>query len=146
MHAILADDRNKIMPGKPFCSKLNPYLSEIRTLRHARKTWQEIVNILVAAHGIKTNASSVYEFAKRRAKRPAPFGFEGPPEAGQLTGDISLASEQSPGNTLQGFGGDAVPCTVTSRQERENVFSIFAEDLKELAEFPRNSIVAKPIK
>ena len=66
------------MPGKPFQSKLNPHLDEIRAARRGRKTWQEIADAITARHGIKTNASSVYEFARRRANRPAPFGFDEP--------------------------------------------------------------------
>ena len=84
------------MPGKPFQSKLNPHLDEIRTLRRGRKTWQEIADTITVRHGIKTNASSIYEFARRRAKRPAPFGFDDPDETAQLARATTAAKAVEP--------------------------------------------------
>jgi len=66
------------MPGKPFQSKLNPHLDEIRTARRGRKTWDEIATQLNARHGLTTSGPSVFKFLKRRAARPSPFGFDEP--------------------------------------------------------------------
>ena len=122
------------MPGKPFQSKLNPYLDEIRTLRRARKTWQEIADAITERHGIKTNASSVYEFARRRANRPAPFGFDEPTST-----NAAPVGEPVPPPVAQGEPEKLAiqkPRPRPTVQERKRLFDFSEEDIINLEKNP----------
>jgi len=123
------------MPGKPFQSKLNPHLDEIRTLRRGRKTWQEIADTITARHGIKTNASSVYEFARRRANRPAPFGFDEEPPAGEPANATAPAAVTGETEKPQKLAIQK-PRTRPPVQERKKIFDFSTEEIDNLERNP----------
>lgn len=56
-------------PTKPWASRLCPFEDEIRTLRRAQKTYQEIADALAEAHGLKVTRQAVSDFVRVRAKR-----------------------------------------------------------------------------
>ena len=65
------------MKQRPFSSPLWAYANLIRDLRLKRQSWQSIVDVLKAEHGVQINYRSVQAFFKRWVKRKAlPLGWE----------------------------------------------------------------------
>jgi len=54
--------------GRPYRSKLVPYLDEIRGMRKNGSTYSEIAEALNRDHGLGTHRSTVHDFVKVRAK------------------------------------------------------------------------------
>ena len=80
------------MPGKPFQSKLEPFVETIQVMRRQRKTWQSIADHLTKL-GCSTAPGSLYNFFKRWKRRPYALGME-PEGYGQLSGGpVSLSAE-----------------------------------------------------
>jgi len=105
------------MPGKPFQSKLNAHLEEIRSLRRSRKTWDEIATELNTRYGLTTSQSAVYEFLKRRTARAAPFGFDDPvAKQSEQNGGKTSAPEERAGEDSQS-NGDETKAARESRRE-----------------------------
>jgi hypothetical protein len=71
------------MPGKPFQSKLEDFYDFIVQKRRARKTWQEITDLLKKEHKVETTRQNVYDFFKRKRKRRYATGME--PEASPVS-------------------------------------------------------------
>lgn len=67
--------KSKLMPNKPFNSKLRPYAGLIIELRRKRMTWQEIADEL-AKKKIKASRGNVCDFFKRYKARPNPMGWD----------------------------------------------------------------------
>lgn len=67
-------------PTKPWASRLCPFEDEIRTLRRAQKTYQEIADALAEAHGLKVTRQAVSDFVRVRAKR-RPYALPEPASA-----------------------------------------------------------------
>jgi hypothetical protein len=65
------------MKQRPYSSPLWVHANLIRDLRLKRLSWQAIVDILKAEHGVQINYRSVQAFFKRWVKRKAlPLGWE----------------------------------------------------------------------
>src|SRR5580704_12642988 len=65
------------MKQRPYSSPLWVHANLIRDLRLKRLSWQSIVDILKAEHGVQINYRSVQAFFKRSVKRKAlPLGWE----------------------------------------------------------------------
>jgi hypothetical protein len=65
------------MKNKPFSSPLRAHIALIRSLRRARKTWQEIAQVLEREHGLKASYKTIQAFFKRVVARDTlPLGFE----------------------------------------------------------------------
>jgi hypothetical protein len=62
--------------GKPFHSILEPHYDYIRELRHRRKTWQEIADLLLSEKGIRVTFHAPYLFCRRRLKRATKLHWE----------------------------------------------------------------------
>jgi hypothetical protein len=56
------------MPGKPFQSKLEPFLEQIRQWRCQRWSYPRIAEALHKEHGIAVAPSTIFSFVKVRAK------------------------------------------------------------------------------
>ena len=63
------------MPGIPFQSKLEPYFDLIVSHRRARRTWQQIAE-LITEKGTPCTRQAVQEFYKRKRRRPYAMGME----------------------------------------------------------------------
>jgi hypothetical protein len=63
--------------GRPFRSRLRPYVSEIRTWRKSGLTWDEVAHKLTTEKGCPTDGSNVCKFLARYRKRP--FASDGNP-------------------------------------------------------------------
>ena len=65
------------MKQRPYSSPLWAHANLIRDLRLKRLSWQAIVDVLKAEHGVQINYRSVQAFFKRWVKRKAlPLGWE----------------------------------------------------------------------
>jgi hypothetical protein len=65
------------MKQRPYSSPLWEHANLIRNLRLKRQSWQSIVDVLKAEHGVQINYRSVQAFFKRLVKRKAlPLGWE----------------------------------------------------------------------
>jgi hypothetical protein len=65
------------MKQRPYSSPLWAHANLIRELRLKRQSWQAIVDVLKAEHGIQINYRSVQAFFKRWVRRKAlPLGWE----------------------------------------------------------------------
>jgi hypothetical protein len=65
------------MKQRPFSSPLWAHANLISDLRLKRLSWQDIVEVLKAEHGVQINYRSVQAFFKRWVKRKAlPLGWE----------------------------------------------------------------------
>jgi IS30 family transposase len=56
------------MPGKPFQSKLEPFLEQIRQWRCQRWSYPRIAEALHKEHGMAVAPSTIFSFVKVRAK------------------------------------------------------------------------------
>ncbi|OPZ85998.1 MAG: hypothetical protein BWY74_03762 [Firmicutes bacterium ADurb.Bin419] len=56
------------MPGKPFQSKLNQFLSLIEEMRKEKMSYAKIAEVLREQHGMAVAASSIHSFVKSRSK------------------------------------------------------------------------------
>ena len=71
---------------RPFRSVLRPYLDEIRRMRRARHTWNEIAQHLAVTYAIQIAPPTVYLFFKRATRRKTlPLGFEDLPVDGEAS-------------------------------------------------------------
>ena len=63
------------MPGKPFQSKLNPFLREIYELRGQAPpvSYQQIARLLKERHGVEVSANGVFSFVKARSRPRAVY-------------------------------------------------------------------------
>ena len=63
------------MPGKPYQSKLNPYLQEIHRLRSQTPpvSYQEIARILHEKHGLAVSPNGIFSFVKARSRKRAVY-------------------------------------------------------------------------
>ena len=63
------------MPGKPYQSKLNPYLQEIHRLRSQAPpvSYQEIARILHEKHGVAVSPNGIFSFVKARSRKRAVY-------------------------------------------------------------------------
>ena len=63
------------MPGKPFQSKLNPFLREIYELRGQAPpvSYQQIARTLKERHGVAVSANGVFSFVKARSRPRAVY-------------------------------------------------------------------------
>ena len=63
------------MPGKPYQSKLNPYLQEIHRLRSQAPpiSYQEIARILHRKYGIAVSPNGIFSFVKARSRKRAVY-------------------------------------------------------------------------
>ena len=63
------------MPGKPFQSKLNPFLREIYELRGQAPpiSYQQIARHLKARHGLEVSANGIFSFVKARSRPRAVY-------------------------------------------------------------------------
>ena len=69
------------MKQRPYSSRLWVHANLIRDLRLKRLSWQAIVDVLEAEHGVQINYRSVQAFFKRWVKRKAlPLGWEIAPQ------------------------------------------------------------------
>ena len=59
------------MPGKPYQSKLNPYLQEIHRLRSQAPpvSYQEIARILHRKYGLAVSPNGIFSFVKARSRK-----------------------------------------------------------------------------
>jgi hypothetical protein len=62
--------------GKPFRSILEPHFEFIRELRHRRKTWRQITELLLTEKNIRVTAFAPYLFYRRKLKRAAKPNWE----------------------------------------------------------------------
>lgn len=75
----MPNPQKKKVGGRPFQSKVEPFLDDIRTARKARKTWAEIAG-MIQERGVDCTASGVFYFFKAAHKRDKlPLGFESLP-------------------------------------------------------------------
>jgi hypothetical protein len=89
---------------KAWRSPLREHLAEIRRMRRARHTWQEITDHLAACHGLRLTRSALCHFFRRATRRPLPMGFEdAPPQSEQAvelprpnTARSTVAEESQP--------------------------------------------------
>ena len=71
------------MKQRPYSSPLWAHANLIRELRLKRQSWQAIVDVLKAEHGVEINYRSVQAFFKRWVRRKAlPLGWETEPRQG----------------------------------------------------------------
>jgi hypothetical protein len=63
------------MPGKPYQSKLNPYLQEIHRLRSHTPpvSYQEIARILHENYGVAVSPNAIFSFVKARSRKRAVY-------------------------------------------------------------------------
>ena len=83
------------MKQRPFSSPLWAYANLIRTLRLKRQSWQSIVDVLKAEHGLQINYRSVQAFFKRWVKRKAlPLGWEIEPKQSSNRPNLKQAAAE----------------------------------------------------
>ena len=65
------------MPGKPYQSKLNPYLQEIHRLRSQTPpvSYQEIARILHEKYGVAVSPNGIFSFVKARSRPRAVYAI-----------------------------------------------------------------------
>jgi len=65
------------VPGKPFQSKLNPFLREIYELRGQAPpaSYQQIARLLKERHGLAVSANGVFSFVKARSRQRAVYAI-----------------------------------------------------------------------
>jgi hypothetical protein len=104
---------------KAWRSPLREHLPEIRRMRKARHTWQEITDHLTTRHGIRLTRSALCHFFRRAKRRSLPMGFEDPPieceGEGETSKPTASATEQSPQN-------EGISLTPVNQQKRGNWF------------------------
>jgi hypothetical protein len=79
--------------GRPFRSKLRPYVAEIRGWRKSGLTWDEVAHKLTTERGCPTDGSNVCKFLARYRKRP--FASDGNPN-GAAASSATVAGPKSP--------------------------------------------------
>jgi hypothetical protein len=89
---VLSNADHLSMPGKPFQSKLVPFVEIIQQMRRQRKTWNEIAERL-GKLGCQTSGGNLYNFFKRWKRRPYALGME--PE-GYVPGRASIEAVEAP--------------------------------------------------
>jgi hypothetical protein len=57
------------MPGKPFQSKLGPFVALIREWRRQRWTYPRIAGALREQHGLSVAPSTIFSFVKVRSRK-----------------------------------------------------------------------------
>ena len=57
----------KFQRGKPFQSKLEPFVQVIRDLRRQRKSYREIAQALREEHGLTMDRTTIWSFVKVRS-------------------------------------------------------------------------------
>ena len=89
------------MKQRPYSSPLWVHANLIRDLRLKRLSWQAIVDVLKAEHGVQINYRSVQAFFKRWVKRKAlPLGWEIEPKP-KLESTIRPSLKQAPAELRQ---------------------------------------------
>jgi hypothetical protein len=75
----MSNDKQPTPPigGRPFRSKLRPYVAEIRAWRKSGLTWDEVAHKLTTEKGCPTDGSNACKFLARYRKRP--FASDGNP-------------------------------------------------------------------
>jgi hypothetical protein len=65
------------VPGKPFQSKLNPFLREIYELRSQAPpvSYQEIARLLKERHDLQVSANGIFSFVKARSRPRAVYAI-----------------------------------------------------------------------
>jgi hypothetical protein len=72
------------MPGgKPFQSKLIPFLELIQRLRKKRMPYPEIAKILQEEHGIEVGATTIFDFVKVRSRRNDVYAIAAEPPSSE---------------------------------------------------------------
>jgi hypothetical protein len=87
--------------GRPFRSKLRPYVSEIRAWRKSGLTWDEVAHKLTTEKGCPTDGSNVCKFLARYRKRP--FASDGNPHSAMAS---STLPDPTPAPALPPSGRD----------------------------------------
>jgi len=87
--------------GRPFRSKLRPYVSEIRAWRKSGLTWDEVAHKLTTEKGCPTDGSNVCKFLARYRKRP--FASDGNPNSTMAS---STLRDPTPAQALPSSGPD----------------------------------------
>jgi hypothetical protein len=84
----MSNDKKPTPPvgGRPFRSKLRPYVAEIRAWRRSGLTWDEVAHKLTTEKGCPTDGSNVCKFLARYRKRP--FASDGNPAPAQPTAPL----------------------------------------------------------
>ena len=83
------------MQQRPYSSPLWAHANLIRELRLKRQSWQAIVDVLKAEHGIQINYRSVQAFFKRWVRRKAlPLGWEIEPRQSANRPSLKQASAE----------------------------------------------------
>lgn len=100
--------------GKPFKSKLIPYLERIRSMRKSGTSYTEIAEALNREYGIGTHRSTVHDFVRMRAK-------------GLLKPVYVLPEEEA-------ASGKASKPAVEMKDAKEDVFAALRRAAKERAE------------
>jgi IS30 family transposase len=77
------------MPGKPFQSKLEPFLELIRQWRCQRWSYPRIAEALRNEHGMTVAPSTVFSFVKVRATNRKVFAL---PSSGSVSTNRQLSS------------------------------------------------------
>src|SRR5208283_1740479 len=60
--------REKVMPGRPFQSKLEPHLDFIRECRRKRWSYGRIAQAIGEQFGMKVSPNAIFSFVKVRSK------------------------------------------------------------------------------
>lgn len=83
-------------PGKPFQSKLRPYIELIRQWRRQRKTYRHIATLLHDEQGVNVDHTTIFAFVKSRSRRRKVFtmadGLESPTASPPLQKNGSSSS------------------------------------------------------
>ena len=85
------------MPGKPFQSKLNPFLREIYELRGQVPpvSYQQIARLLKECHGVAVSANGVFSFVKARSRPRAVYAIA-PAFVAHAPGVLPAPAEPAP--------------------------------------------------
>ena len=93
------------MPGKPFQSKLIPFIDQIKSWRRAGKTWQEVADNLADTKylGYQMAPGPICRFIGRIKRRPYPIGAEpeAPPPAPLPTAKPGNNPQETPSRILE---------------------------------------------
>ena len=104
--------------GKPFRSKLVPYLETIRSMRKGGSSYAEIAEALKRGNGIEVERTTIYSFVKARSKiRKVHYailepGAEPPKEAGAVKTDSVFSALRK-----------AAKANVEAREKKSSGFS-----------------------
>jgi IS30 family transposase len=82
------------MPGKPFQSKLEPFLELIREWRRQRWSYPRIAGVLREQHGMSVAPSTIFSFVKVRSRNRRIFALpEAQPASAPALENSPLAHE-----------------------------------------------------